>query len=261
MNDFLKIAGIQMDISLGNKDMNIQRAEVFIREAGKCDIIYLPELFSTGYALDDIRDLAEPVPGPTTDFMGRMARETGSVIGGTLAEAEADQIYNTQVVIDGSGNLVAKYRKVHLFGPLHETDHFSPGDELVTVRTQDATLGLMTCYDIRFPEQARRLTLDGADILMCPSEFPKPRLAHWRHLLIARAIENQVFVVGVNRTGSDDQAEYCGHSMIIDPWGEVLSEAGEGEEVITADIDLQKIEEVRKRIPALKDRVEDVYRQ
>lgn len=256
---FLKIAGIQMDITLGKKDENIQTASRLIDDAGKCDIIYLPELFTTGYALDDIGDLAEPVPGPTTDLLGKMARETNAIIGATLAEEDADKIYNTHVVMDAKGNLAARYRKVHLFGPLHETDHFSPGDELVTADTENATLGLMTCYDIRFPEQARRLTINGAQILICPSEFPKPRLSHWRNLLIARAIENQVFVVGINRVGSDTQADYFGHSMMIDPWGEVLAEAGEEEGVITADIDMKIIAEVRERIPVFKDRRRDLY--
>jgi predicted amidohydrolase len=255
----LTIGAIQMDIILGKKDENIQKAKSLIGDAKGCDIIYLPELFTTGYALDDIKDLAEQVPGPTTDSLALMAREAGALIGATLAELDGGRIYNTHVIIDTKGNLVARYRKAHLFGPLHETDHFSPGSELVTADIKIAILGLMTCYDIRFPEQARKLTLDGAHILTCPSEFPKPRLSHWRNLLLARAIENQVFVVAVNRVGSDTQADYFGHSMIIDPWGEVLAEAGEEEEVITAEVDIKTIEEVRGRIPVLKDRRLDLY--
>lgn len=124
---------------------------------------------------------------------------------------------------------------------------------------EPCSIGLMICYDIRFPEIARILCLNGAEILFVPAGFPNPRMNHWRLLLQARAVENQVYVIGVNRVGHDNTSTYFGHSMIVDPWGEIISECGDKEEIIYGDINPEQIKKVRKKIPCLQNRKEDVY--
>jgi len=159
-------------------------------------------------------------------------------------------VYNTLVWYSPEGELAGSYRKVHLFSPTREDEFFIAGDEVKTVRTGEATTGGLLCFDIRFPEIARRLVLEGAQILYVAAQFPHPRAEHWEILLRARAIENQVWVVAANRVGKSGELEYFGKSMIIDPWGEIVAaEDEEREAVVTERIDLDKVDRVREMIP------------
>jgi predicted amidohydrolase len=258
----VRVAAIQMNIKTGDKEVNIQRAAELIEKSADlgAESLCLPELFTTGYVLGSIRELAEEIPGPTTRELGRLASANGiSIWGGSLPEGSDGRVYNTSVAMDQEGRVKGRYRKVHLFPPMGEDRVFSPGGRVVCTDVGGVRLGMMLCYDIRFPELSRRLTLEGAEVLVVPAEFPEPRLQHWRHLLTARAIENQVFVVAANRVGGDGRSSYFGHSMIIDPWGEVIAEGGREEDVILGEIDLDRIEVVRNSLPALQDRREDVY--
>jgi predicted amidohydrolase len=135
------------------------------------------------------------------------------------------------------------------------------GNKALLCDTSIGKMGVLICYDIRFPELARRLTLEGAEMLVVPAEWPHPRLDHWRTILKARAIENQLFVMAANRCGKQGMVRFCGNSMIVNPLGEVISEAGEREEAITAEIDLSIVTKYRKDMPALKDRRPEVYAQ
>jgi len=185
--------------------------------------------------------------------------------GSLLALNEAGKIANTSVLFDSSGEQVAVYRKAHLFSLLHEERHVSPGNALALVQTPWGKAGLSVCYDIRFPELFRTYALLGAEFVLSPMAFPHPRLEHWRILVRARAIENQMFMIGTNQVGTEDfgpegRVTYFGHSCIIDPWGETVAEAGEGEELLTVEIDLDRVAEVRAKMSVFRDRRPDLYR-
>jgi predicted amidohydrolase len=248
-----------MDIQLGRPDINLSRAVEGIIQASEInpDVILLPELFTTGFS-ENLLKVSEPIDGNTVTTLKELAVKYNVNIAGSFAEKWKGQIYNSMPVITPKG-IAGIYRKTHLFKPMDEPNTFQPGDEIVAVDLDFGKAGCLICYDIRFPEMARRLTLDGAKVLMVSAEFPHPRLDHWTTLLKARAIENQLFVCAVNRVGRDDTNEFFGHSMIISPWGEVIAEGRVGEEIIFADLELEEVEEARRTIPALEDRREDLY--
>jgi predicted amidohydrolase len=148
---------------------------------------------------------------------------------------------------------------VHLFSPTKEDRFFLPGREAVVAKTSLGTVGLMICYDLRFPEMCRSLVLKGAQVVAVVAQWPAVRIAHWDILLRARAIENQVYIVGVNRCGKDGDLDYGGHSRIVSPWGEVLARTGKRAATVAATIDLDQVEKIRKKIPCLKERVPEVY--
>lgn len=250
----------QIDIKLGDKEKNIETAGRMLCEAGNCgsDVIIFPELWSSGYQLSELHRLAEPEDGPILKWLCEEARKNHMyIVTGSLPEASMDGIYNTSYLIDASGAIRGKYRKIHLFPLMGEEGYFKSGETPALLKMErggrTVKAGLMICYDLRFPELARTLALRGAELLFIPAEFPHPRKDHWRVLLMARAIENQLFVVAANRVGSDGRNEFFGSSMIIDPWGRVVAEGGEDEGLITADIDLGLIDEVRERIPCYRN--------
>lgn len=259
----MKVSLLQMDLALGQVTENAGKAWEMLHRALEqgTEVAVLPELWTTGYDLERIHELAEEeASSPTLARFAALAREKGlALVLGSLPEKDCGRIYNTSWVLGPEGRVVGKYRKVHLFAPMGEPGYLSPGKELSTFELGGARCGLMICYDLRFPELCRALALRGATVIFVPSEFPKPRLHHWRTLLQARAIENQLFVVAVNRIGEDNANGFFGHSMVVDPWGEVLFEAGEEEGVWTVELDLARVEEVRRRIPCLRDRVPAVY--
>lgn len=250
-----------MDIKSGQPEENLSTlAATLDHLPGDTDIVCLPELFTTGYLLDEVERLAEEIPAHTSDFIRRLAiKHRVNIIAGSILEREGRNFFNTAIVFDREGEITGTYRKIHLFSLFDEPRFLKAGVVATTLKLDVARIGLMICYDLRFPEIARRLASDGAQILFIPSQFPEPRLDHWRHLLAARAIENQVFVAGVNRVGSDEKARFFGHTMVLDPWGEVVAEAGESEENLVAEIDLARIEEVRTKLPAFYDRRPNIY--
>ncbi|WP_138492912.1 carbon-nitrogen family hydrolase [Paenibacillus pinistramenti] len=264
--DYWNLALIQADLVLGEPERNRQRLEVLMEQAVsaevKPDVVMLPEMWNTGYALDRIQELADPGAEAAAAWLGRFAREHGvHVVGGSVAEKGGDgRVRNTMLVFDRSGSLVSRYAKIHLFRLMQEEKHLAEGRETVTFELDGVRSGASICYDIRFPELSRTLALAGAKVWFVPAEWPHPRLHHWRTLLQARAIENQMFVAACNRVGEDPGNRYCGHSMIIDPWGEILAEGGEVESIVTGRIALPLVDEVRGRIPVFEDRRPDLYR-
>ena len=188
-----------------------------------------------------------------------LSKKYEMVIAGSIMEKEGDDYFNTAYITDASGKEIGKYRKVHLFSMAGEDNYFKCGEEKVVVDTGIGKLGIIICYDLRFPELTRALALSGAAILLVPAQWPKARVKHWRTLAIARAIENQLFVVACNRTGRDKKEWYPGHSLIIDPWGEVLAEGGEEEGFIFAEIDLDRVKSVRQTMRCFDDRKPEVY--
>ncbi|MBD2845095.1 carbon-nitrogen family hydrolase [Paenibacillus sp. IB182496] len=260
----LHVALLQMNIKAGDPDANFRRLGELLEEAvagdPKPDIVMFPEMWNTGYALDRIEELADPQGKRTLALLGEYARKHQvHLLAGSIAERRDDGVYNTAYVLDRAGAVRASYSKIHLFRLMEEEKHLQAGDRPGTLELDGIAAGMMICYDIRFPELARRLALGGARMLFVPAEWPNPRLHHWRTLLTARAIENQMYVIACNRTGTSGATSFFGHSMIIDPWGEVVAEAGEAETVLRAVVDPALTEEVRGRIPVFEDRRPALY--
>jgi predicted amidohydrolase len=251
---------IQLDIRLGDVETNLRRAKRRItRLAGKgVDLVLLPEMWSTGFANDRLGELAETTP-EVLDQLRRLSVEMGIIIIGSMPEKSKAGIYNTAYVVDRDGSVLGPYRKVHLFSPTKEDRVFLPGRDAVVVKTSLGTMGLMICYDLRFPELCRSLVLKGAQMVAVVAQWPAVRVAHWDTLLRARAIENQVFVFAVNRCGRDGELVYGGHSRIVSPFGEVLARTGNRAVSLTASIDLGHVEKIRQQIPCLEERVPEAY--
>ena len=264
MNGTMRVALLQMDVKAGDPEANFGRAADMLAEAvrgeRKPDLIVMPEMWNTGYALDVIEAIADPGGQRTRKLLSAFAAEHGvNIAAGSIAERREDGVYNTSFVFDRKGGVTAEYAKMHLFRLMEEDKYLKAGERPGSAVVDGTPAGMMICYDIRFPELARRLALSGAQLLIVPAEWPNPRLHHWRTLLTARAIENQMYVVACNRCGTSGAVSFFGHSMVIDPWGEVIAEAGEEEGIVTADIDLSLVADVRGRIPVFEDRRPGLY--
>lgn len=221
------------------------------------DLVVLPELWATGYFhFDRYRAEAEPLDGPTVTALAAVASRLGvHLVGGSIVERTPDGLANTCLVFDPSGALVHTYRKVHLFAyGSEEARLLIPGQAVGTALGPGCIMGVTTCYDLRFPEIFRLLVADGAEVLVVPAAWPAERVAHWRLLLRARAVENQAVVVGCNGTGEQRGTTLGGHSAVVDPWGTVLAEAGAGEEVVEATVDLASLRRLRAEFPVLAQR-------
>lgn len=251
-----------MDIRLGDPEYNYRHALKLMERAltDKPDVIILPEMFNTAYAFDIIDSVGDREGrGLIESFTPFIENAKVNVVAGSISDYREDGLYNTAYVFDRTGDIICRYDKVHMFGLMDEDRFLSPGKSLGYFEIDNVPAGIIICYDLRFPELTRSLALKGAKILFIPAEWPHPRLNHWRTLQIARAIENQMYVVSCNRVGEKGKDVFFGHSMVIDPWGEVVLEMGEGEEINTVDIDLGSVDDVRRRIPVFKDRRPEIY--
>ncbi|MFH8446610.1 carbon-nitrogen family hydrolase [Streptomyces sp. NPDC018026] len=246
-----------------NEDETVEarrvRAAALVREQAGADLVVLPELWTTGaFAFEEFDAAAEPLRGPTYEAMAKAASDAGVWLhAGSVPERGPDgRLYNTSLVFSPAGDLTASYRKIHRFGfDKGEAVLMGAGREPVTVRLPDTTLGVATCYDLRFPELFRSLVDAGAEILVVPAGWPERRRAHWTLLAQARAVENQAFVLACGTAGTHAGVPQAGHSIVVDPWGEVLAEAGPDEEVLTVEFDPERVARTREQFPALKDRV------
>ncbi|AKJ11985.1 acyltransferase [Streptomyces incarnatus] len=240
-------------------DSRRQRVAALVREQAGADLVVLPELWTIGaFAYEEFGREAEPLEGPTYETMAKAASDAGVWLhAGSIPERDPEgPLYNTSLVFSPSGELSAAYRKIHRFGfDKGEAVLMGAGRDLVTVRLPGTTLGVATCYDLRFPELFRSLVDAGAETLVIPAGWPERRRAHWTLLAQARAVENQAFVLACGTAGTHAGVPQAGHSIVVDPWGEVLAEAGSGEEVLTVDFDPARVAATREQFPALKDRV------
>ncbi|CAL9484072.1 2-oxoglutaramate amidase [Streptomyces sp. enrichment culture] len=236
-----------------------RRAAALVREQEGADLVVLPELWTTGaFAFEEFDAGAEPLRGPTYEAMAEAASDAGVWLhAGSVPERGPDgSLYNTSLVLSPSGDLAAAYRKIHRFGfDKGEAVLMGAGRELVTVRLPGTTLGVATCYDLRFPELFRALVTAGAEILVVPAGWPERRRSHWTLLARARAVENQAFVLACGTAGTHAGVPQAGHSIVVDPWGEVLAQAGPDEQVLTVEFDPASVAATRERFPVLKDRV------
>ena len=264
-------AEIQMS-STPEKRENFETAEHLIRDvaSARAELVALPELWSC-HGLEKVyRENAEPIPGPTTEFLGTLARELGVwLLGGSILEGElgAERLFNTSTFFDPSGELVAVYRKIHLFDvkapdrEYLESGLIAPGREIVAAKAGAATLGLSVCYDLRFPELYRLLALDGAEILAVPAAFTlHTGKDHWEILLRARAVENQAYVVAPAQWGRKADGRWTyGRSMIVDPWGTILATCHDHDGYALATLDLDCLDRLRTDFPALANRRPEAY--
>lgn len=246
------------------------RALVSAIPDGAADLLMLPEMWNGPYESRLFPTFAEPEDGPSRQFLSALAKERHVYLcGGSIAEREGDRVYNTAYVFDPEGTQIAKHRKMHLFDidvkggqRFFESDTLSPGNSVTVFPTDFCTMGLCICYDLRFPELAR-LTVDaGAKVLLVPAAFNMTTgPAHWELLFRARAVDNQIYTVGV-APARDPDASYqsWGHSIVCSPWGEVLMQMDEKEGVAVTELDLDRVEQVRSAVPVLKQRRTDVYR-
>ncbi|TQK53000.1 putative amidohydrolase [Streptomyces sp. SLBN-118] len=243
-----------------DESVNSRRVRVasLVREQRDADLVVLPELWPVGaFAYESFADEAETVTGPTYEVMAKAAGDAGVWLhAGSVVEKAADgNLYNTSLVFSPAGELAGTYRKIHRFGfDKGEAVMMGAGDELVTVPLPGLTVGLATCYDLRFPELFRGLVDAGAQAFVVPAGWPARRREHWTLLARARAVENQAYVLACGTAGTHAGVEQAGHSVVVDPWGEVLAEAGPGEEVLRVELTAEKVTTTREQFPALKDR-------
>ena len=267
----MRVALVQMN-SQDDKAENLERAEQLVGQAAAwgSDLVLLPELWTYLGPRKRHAEVAEPIPGETSELLSRLAaRYRFWLIGGSYLEAVegAERLYNTCVAFNPDGDVVARYRKLHLFdvevdGKVYEESAtMAAGDEVVVASLAGAPVGLSICYDLRFPELYRRLAARGARLLTVPAAFTmETGKDHWEVLLRARAIENQAYVLAAAQCGPHPPAHSCyGNSMIVDPWGTVLARGGYREGVVVADVDLASAERIRKSLPALAHRRGDLF--
>ena len=244
----IQAAAIQFNVKQGDVDANLAYVrEALARVAAQgANLAVLPEMWSSGFSYKNLNELALRTQGIVNELLELSGRYKLVIIG-SMPEPNGDKVFNALYVID-NGTLAGVYRKMHLFSLLGEERAFSGGDSWLCAETSLGKVGVLICYDLRFPELARRLAVEGAQVICIPAQWPKPRQEHWRTLLRARAMENQLFIVACNACGIIGKLDFFGMSMIIDAKGEVLGEAGEGEGEIIASLDMQVMTDWRAQI-------------
>lgn len=260
----LRIALIQMDIVFGDPKLNFEYVKEQIHKiasADDVDVIVLPELWSTGYDLASFDKIADVEAKKSITFLSEIAEKYHiNLVAGSVAKKSSKGFTNTMLVFDRNGKLKKEYSKAHLFRLMNEEKYLVQGNEDGLFLLEDERCAGLICYDIRFPEWVRTHMLDDTKVLFVVAEWPKPRIDHWRTLLISRAIENQCYVVACNRIGSDPNNEFGGHSIIVGPWGEVIAEADDEETILYGDINMAEVDKVRQTIPIFSDRRIDLYK-
>jgi predicted amidohydrolase len=251
-----------MHLKLGQPEQNFARVRAWTAEAARrgSQLVVFPELWPTAYDLENWQKHADPMGEGMFAQLSALAREHRIAIASSVLEVKDGRAYNTFGLYDAQGALLGTYRKVHLVPMLDEPKWLAAGDQLTLAEAEWGLTGLGICYDLRFPEMWRKYALGGARLFILPAEWPSRRTYHWQTLLRARAIENQVFVAACNRVGESKGEVFAGKSALIDPWGEAVVEGGpEAEALLTAEIDLAKVDDIRQRIPVFKDRRADLY--
>jgi omega-amidase len=258
----IRISLLQMNIIPGEPKANRERAVYLINQAAaqETDIVVLPEMWTTAYQLENIAEICDREGKPTLDIISKKAKEKNiNIVAGSFASLEEGKVYNTAYAFDRKGNNISKYQKIHLFKLMEEHKYINAGDKHCVFEMDGVKCGIIICYDLRFPELTRKLALEDIKILFVPAQWPAARLDHWTTLLKARAIENQIFVAAVNRAGEHPSDDFIGGSMLISPWGEIIAQGDYKEQIISAEIDINMIEDAKSKIDILGDRVPHTY--
>jgi predicted amidohydrolase len=262
----MKISVAQISCSLGEPEANLSKVHDFsrrVKETG-AELIVFPEMIDTGYSMPVIQKHAASWTSGFVPGLQEIAKDLSIAIVSGVSERDSSCIYNTQVLVDASGNIAAKYRKTHLYAvaPVEEQTCFAPGDTFATFALGGLHFGFSICYDLRFPEMYRKLaTEQNVEAFVISSAWPFPRVEHFRTLAMARAIENQCYVIVSNRVGKDGDLWFCGSSAIIDPRGVVIAAASaDREELIEADLSKELVVSVRRRVESLAHRRPELYK-
>ena len=259
----MKISVLQLPVVIGDRAQNQQTLRSMFAQAmeEKPDVVLMPELWDIGFYQRPLEDYTDEGAASAKAVLSKLAKiYRVNIVGGSVAAQLGDAVENICCIFDREGNCIADYSKSHLFSPAREHDSFRAGSQVTTFTLDGVRCGVIICYDLRFPELARRLALSDIDILFIPAAWPTVRLAHWRLLTQARAVENQFFVAAANGSGSfANGMPLAGHSALIDPWGEILAEADEKPSILTADFDLSVKEKIRSTINVFADRRPDLY--
>lgn len=265
-----KIGVCQLNV-VDSKEANIKRAEKMIREAADkgSQMVVLPEMFNCPYENKSFPLFAEEYPGKTTAMLSKVARELGIyLVGGSIPEREDGSIYNTSYIFDKNGDLVGKHRKMHLFDidveggiRFKESDTLGSGKKVTVVDTELCPIGVAICYDMRFPELMRLMALEGAEVIIVPAAFNMTTgPAHWDLTVRTRALDNQVYFVAASPCRNLEASYHAyGHSCIVSPWGEIISEIDEKEGIIYGEVDLDLVKKIRKELPLLQHLRKDIY--
>ena len=256
----MQLIGVQLDIAWEDREANFQRVRELLaaHPPTRGSLVALPEMFASGFSMNVLK-IAEPADRATQRYLSQLARQYGcTLVGGMAIALDKHRGANLAVVASPQGEIEKTYSKLHPFSPGKEKEHYAAGDRIVTFDWQDVTAAPLICYDLRFPEAFRPAARRGAQVFVVIANWPSPRVEHWVTLLRARAIENQAYVLGVNRCGNDPYLPYPGRSIIVDYRGNVLADAGEREGVIAAQIDPAAQAAYRKDLPFLDDMREDL---
>ncbi|MBI3856611.1 MAG: carbon-nitrogen family hydrolase [Planctomycetes bacterium] len=249
------VAGVQLDIAWEDKPANHGKVRALVAAAKlpKGALVALPEMFATGFSMN-VAEIAQSEKRETEAFLAGLAKEEGIfVCGGVVVRGADGRGLNQSVTFAPDGALIARYSKIHPFSYGGETLQYSAGTKVIGYAAGGIDIAPFVCYDLRFPEIFRHAVKRGAQLYTVIANWPEPREAHWLALLKARAIENQAFVLGVNRCGRDPKLAYSGRGQLLDPRGNVLAEGGNKEGVFGAEIDLASLQAYRKEFPALQD--------
>jgi predicted amidohydrolase len=253
----MRVTIIQLEIRDRPRADTVAQVLALLERARGSDLVLLPELWTSGYfAFDRYESESEPVGGPTARALAAKARELHfNLFTGSFVEHAGGRLFNSSLFIDPSGEVVAHYRKIHLFGYQSEEQRLlAPGSEVVVREMPWGRFGLSICYDLRFPELYRRMIDLGAEVFLVAAAWPAARVEPWVLLNRTRALENQAFVFACNGAGTSGGVRLGGHSVVVDPYGKVVAEAGDGETLLSCDIDLGIVREFRREFPALDDR-------
>lgn len=249
----MKIIGCQWDLVWEDPEANYARAEALLASVAGADLIVLPEMFSSGFSMN-VERIAEFSPSRSEEFLKAMASlKNSAVAGGLVRHEEGEKASNELIAFHPGGGELGRYQKNRTFRYTGESEFYENGEDVSVWEWRDWRVATFICYDLRFPELFRRATARGAELLVVVASWPTVRVEHWVTLLRARAIENQAYVVGVNRCGRDPNLEFPGRSLVIDPWGEIVADAGGSEGLLEAEIDLEKLRTWREEFPALQD--------
>ncbi len=254
----MRVASIQMSVEEGDKEKTVAKALENITKAEDADLVILPEIWNVGFmSFDRYKSEAEDCEGPTMTVLRQAAREANIYLHtGSFVEKDGSNYYNSSYLLSPDGDILANYRKIHLFGHnSSETKILTPGEKFIVADTPLGKIGMATCYDLRFPELFRRMAEQGAQLFLICSAWPYPRLEHWIIFNRARALENQCFLVSANSVGPNLGTTFVGHSMMINPWGVILTSGGDEDIILKSDIDLAEVDSTRERFSAYNDRV------
>lgn len=257
----LNISLAQMNISLGDVTRNYTTMQRLTTEAARrgSHLVVFPELWSTGMIWEKYRDLADPLNGGVFTQTTTLAQQNKISIVGSVYEQRGDQVANSSAFFAANGRTMGVYRKIHLQREPQEARYLQAGTSPLTMDLPWGPTSIAIGYDLRFPKLFRRYSQEGTSLIVIPALWPREQIPHWNILLQARAIENQVYVVAVNAAGETGTEIYGGHSMIIDPSGQIMIQGGEEPVLLSVDIELDRVNEIRTEMPFLSDQRNDIF--